>query len=119
MTKFVQAHEVVPPGKPLYTIAPIENVYLRAYITGDQLTSIALGQTVTVKVDGSDDDLIEHQGEVSWISSQAEFTPKNIQTKDERVAQVYAIKVRVQNDGSLKIGMPGEVFFDELIMESE
>ena len=119
LTKFVQTHEVIPPGKPLYTIAPIENLYLRAYVTGDQLTSIALGQNVEVLVDGAEGEMIAHQGEISWISSQAEFTPKNIQTKDERVAQVYAIKVRVQNDGSLKIGMPGEVNFNELKIESE
>ena len=109
LTKFAQAHEVIAPGKPLYTIAPIDHLFLRAYVTGDQLTSISIGQQVDVFVDGVNDELIGHKGEISWISSQAEFTPKNIQTKDERVAQVYAIKVRVQNDGSLKIGMPGEI----------
>ena len=83
---------------------------MRAYIDGTQLGSMKIGEKVTVKVDGPNETLKDYRGEISWISEQAEFTPKVIQTKEERVNLVYAIKVRVPNDGSLKAGMPAEVW---------
>ena len=85
---------------------------LRAYITGDQLSEIKLGQTVKVLTDKGKDEYITHEGKVEWISDKAEFTPKTIQTKDERANLVYAVKIRVPNDGFLKIGMYGEVIFN-------
>ena len=82
---------------------------LRAYISGTQLSSIKLGQTVKINVDGGDENMHTIDGTVYWISAKAEFTPKTIQTKEERANLVYAIKIRAENDGSLKIGMYGEV----------
>ena len=93
------------------SIANLDTLILRVYITGSQLTSIDLRQKVFVYIDQKDDSMMELEGTVSWISSQAEFTPKIIQTKEERVNLVYAVKILVKNDGSLKIGMPGEVRF--------
>jgi len=98
-------------GKPLYKIANIDTLDLRAYITGTQLPQIKLDQKVTVRVDNGKDDYKEYTGTINWISSKSEFSPKSIQTKDERANLVYAIKVRVKNDGYLKIGMYGEVIF--------
>ena len=104
--------ELAAPGRPLYRIAPLDTLDLRAYVGGDQLGSLALGQEVGVVVDGPDGTLIDRTGRVSWIASEAEFTPKLIQTREERVSLVYAFKVRVPNpDGVLKIGMPAEVRF--------
>jgi len=98
-------------GKPLYKIANIETLTLKAYITGDQLTQIKLGQQVTVRTDAGKGEYRTYQGEITHISNKAEFTPKTIQTKSERANLVYAIKVKVKNDGYLKIGMYGEVVF--------
>ena len=112
LTKLTDVHEFTMPGKPLYTIANIEEMDLRAYISGSQLSSVLLGETVTIKIDGANNEMIEYQGEVVWISSEAEFTPKTIQTKEERVDLMYAIKVRVKNDGRIKIGMPGEMWLN-------
>lgn len=109
--KFAEAGEVTSFGKPLYKIADLNNITLRAYVSGDQLVNVKTGQKVRVLVDAPNDTYKEYPGTVSWISSKAEFTPKVIQTKDERVNLVYAMKVQVKNDGSLKIGMPGEVRF--------
>lgn len=111
LTKYVEQGEVVNFGKPLYKIADLRTLYLRAYISGDQLSQIRTGQEVSVQTDLPGGKLRTIKGTVSWIASEAEFTPKTIQTKEERVHLVYAIKVRVQNDGSLKIGMPGELRF--------
>ncbi len=111
LTRYAEAHELVTPGKPLYKIADISTLDLRAYITGEQLPSTKLNQKVKVMVDSADDQYKEYEGTISWISSKAEFTPKTIQTKEERANLVYAIKVRVKNDGYLKIGMYGEVKF--------
>lgn len=108
LSQYAEAHELVSPGKPLYKIADISHLELRAYVTGNQLTMIKLNQKVGVFVD-NDQDYQEYEGLVTWISSKAEFTPKTIQTKDERADLVYAIKVRVKNDGYLKIGMYGEI----------
>lgn len=109
LTKYVEKGEVVVFGKPLYKIADLNTMYLRAYISGDQLGQVKTGQQVTVQTDLPNGQLKSLPGTVSWISGEAEFTPKTIQTREERVQLVYALKVRVQNDGSLKIGMPGEM----------
>ena len=98
-------------GKPLYKIANMETLTLKAYITGDQLPQIKLGQQVTVRTDAGEGAQRTYQGEITYIASKAEFTPKTIQTKSERANLVYAIKVKVKNDGYLKIGMYGEVVF--------
>ena len=109
--KFAEKGEIVNFGKPLYKIADITTMELRVYVSGAQLPEIKLGQKVKVLIDNGKKDFKTLEGEISWISSQAEFTPKIIQTKEERVNLVYAVKVRVSNDGTLKIGMPGEVMF--------
>ncbi len=109
--KLAEPAEVVTYGKPLYKIADLNSITLRAYVSGDQLVRVKTGQKVKVRVDAPDDQFQTHEGTVQWISSKAEFTPKVIQTKEERVNLVYAMKVLVKNDGSLKIGMPGEVQF--------
>lgn len=109
LTKYAQLGEVAAPGKALYKIADLNVVTLRAYVTGDQIPQIKLGQTVQVLTDSAAGVYRRHSGVISWIADKAEFTPKTIQTKEERANLVYAIKVRVKNDGSLKIGMYGEV----------
>jgi HlyD family secretion protein len=103
--------EMAIMGKPLYTISDLEYLKLKAYVLGSQLSEIKLGQKVKVLIDGPKGELKEIAGKIIWISESAEFTPKTIQTREERVNLVYAIKVKVKNDGSLKIGMPGEVIF--------
>lgn len=110
LVTYAEAGEVVVPGKPLYKIADLTHMILRAYVAGDQLGNIKIGQTVKVLIDAPGNTQQEFQGRVKWISSKAEFTPKIIQTKEERVNLVYAVKIEVGNpDGVLKIGMPGEV----------
>ncbi|MFA7360241.1 MAG: HlyD family efflux transporter periplasmic adaptor subunit [Candidatus Kapaibacterium sp.] len=109
--KFAEQGEIVSFGKPLYKIADISTMELRAYVSGAQLPEIKLGQKVKVLIDDGKSGYRTLEGEISWISSKAEFTPKIIQTKEERVNLVYAVKIRVINDGSIKIGMPGEVLF--------
>ena len=109
--KLAEQGEIVSFGKPLYKIADISTMELRAYVSGAQLTEIKLGQKVKVLIDDGAKGYKTLEGEISWISSKAEFTPKIVQTKEERVNLVYAFKVRVVNDGSIKIGMPGEVVF--------
>ena len=111
LTKYSKLEEVTGTGKALYKIADLSLMTLRAYINGDQLGQIKLGQKVKVFVDKGDGEQKELNGEIYWVSSKAEFTPKTIQTKDERANLVYAIKVKVINDGYLKIGMYGEVKF--------
>lgn len=110
LTKLAQQHELMAPGKPLYKIADMTNIFLRAYVSEPQLTRIKIGQNVTVAVDEGDG-LKTYPGTISWISSESEFTPKIIQTKEERVNLVYAIKIKVTNDGFLKLGMPAHVNF--------
>jgi HlyD family secretion protein len=109
LTKFAENNEVTTFGKPLYKIADLREMELRVYVTGAQLPHIKLGDKVEVRFDKDEQTNSKTSGIVSWISQTAEFTPKTIQTKEERVNLVYAVKVRVQNDGSLKIGMPGEI----------
>lgn len=109
LTKFAEAGEITSFGKPLYKIADIRELQLKVYISGVQLTEFMLGQEVEVLVDKGEDDYYHLIGKINWISSKAEFTPKTIQTKEERVNLVYALKVSVKNNGMLKIGMPGEI----------
>ncbi|MCI1753632.1 MAG: efflux RND transporter periplasmic adaptor subunit [Flavobacteriales bacterium] len=103
--------EMTAVGRPLFKMADLTTVYLKAYITGDQFQQVKLGQAVQVLVDSGDGGSRSYSGVVDWISDQAEFTPKTIQTKNERANLVYAIKVKVKNDGLIKIGMYGEVVF--------
>lgn len=109
LVNFVEEGEYVTTGKPLFTVADMTNIYLRAYITADQLTQMKLGDSVKVYCDFGKESEHEYPGRVEWISSKAEFTPKTIQTREERANQVYAVKIAVVNDGYLKIGMYGEV----------
>lgn len=111
LTRYTKQNEVTATGKALYKIADLSEMTLRAYVNGDQLGEIKLGQKVKVFVDKGESEQKEMSGEIYWVSSKAEFTPKTIQTKDERANLVYAIKVRVKNDGYLKTGMYGEVKF--------
>lgn len=111
LTKYAEANEVAAPGKPLYKIADMSSLLLRAYITSDQLSKLKLNQTVAVFTDDGKDQYKQYKGNISWISDKAEFTPKTIQTKDERANLVYAVKIRVKNDGLLKLGMYAEVKF--------
>ncbi len=109
LVKYVEPNEVATYGKPLFKIADLDNMILRVYVSEKQLPSIKIGQDVTVKIDAVGD-MKSFPGSVSWISDTAEFTPKIIQTKEERVSLVYAVKIMVKNDGSLKIGMPAEMW---------
>ncbi len=109
LTKYAEASEVTDIGKPIYKIAALDTIILRAYITGGQLPHIKIGQQIKVLVDSTKDTYKTYPGIIEWVSDKAEFTPKTIQTKDERADLVYAIKIRVPNDGFLKIGMYGEI----------
>ena len=113
LAKYAEAGELAAPGTPLFKIADMEQIYLRAYITSEQLSEVQLGQKVTVDSDYGKDVRKEYPGIVIWISDSSEFTPKTILTKDERANLVYAIKVAVKNDGMLKIGMYGGVDFND------
>jgi HlyD family secretion protein len=106
---YAEQGELAAPGKPIYKMANLDEMILKVYISGAQLPAIKIGQTVDVIVDKSAKENQTFKGKVAWISSEAEFTPKIIQTKEERVKLVYAVKIRVKNDGTLKIGMPGEI----------
>lgn len=112
LTTYVHEGELATPGKPLYKIADLSTLTLRAYISGGQLPLIKIGQAVTVRVDAGAKAYKNYTGTISWISDKAEFTPKTIQTKEERANLVYATKILVNNDGFLKIGMYGEVLFN-------
>ena len=111
LTKYAEQGELATPGKALFKIGDVTNMILRAYVTSDQLTQIALGKKVKVYADYGEDRK-EYEGVVSWISSKSEFTPKTIQTRDERANLVYAVKINIKNDGLLKIGMYGNVKFN-------
>lgn len=112
LTVYARAGEVVQPGQPLYRIARLDTLDLRAYVTGDQLARVRLGMPAEVRVEGGDGELLTLPGTVSWISAEAEFTPTPIQTRDERADLVYAVRLRVPNTGGrLKIGMPADVTF--------
>jgi HlyD family secretion protein len=112
LTKYALKDEMASQGKALYKLADLSFLVLRAYISGSQLSQIKLGQNVTVFVDAPDGEYKEYSGDIMWVSDKAEFTPKTIQTKEERANLVYAVKIRVKNDGYLKLGMYGEVKFD-------
>ncbi|MEO6233061.1 MAG: HlyD family efflux transporter periplasmic adaptor subunit [Ferruginibacter sp.] len=111
LSKYAEVNEMTSMGKPLYKVADLSTIILRAYVTGNQFANIKLQQKVTTMVDDGTGKYKQYDGVIEWISDKAEFTPKTIQTKDERANLVYAIKIRVQNDGYLKIGMYGEVKF--------
>ena len=109
LTKYMYKGEFATVGKPIFKMANLDEMLLRAYFTGDQLAKIKVGQTVKILVDAGNGETKELNGKIEWISQKSEFTPKTIQTKDERANLVYAAKIRVKNDGFLKIGMYGEV----------
>jgi len=109
LAKYAEANEMASLGKPLYKIADLSTLILRAYISGNQLSLIKINQPVKVMVDDGNKKYKEFAGVIEWISNKAEFTPKTIQTKDERANLVYAVKIRVKNDGYLKIGMYADV----------
>ena len=109
LEKYAEAYEMAIPGKALYKIADLSTMILRVYISGDQLAAVKIGQEVGVIIDDPESGNKPLPGTVTWISGKSEFTPKIIQTREERVNLVYAVKVEVPNDGRLKIGMPGEV----------
>ncbi len=109
LTKYAEPNEITAFGKPLYKIADLATMQLRVYISETQLVNLMIGQEVTVKID-DEEEMRSYVGKVRWIASEAEFTPKIIQTKEERVALVYAVKIDVINDGSIKIGMPAELW---------
>jgi HlyD family secretion protein len=111
ITKYVDRYEIVGMGSPVVRIADLSQMDLKVYVTEDQLSFLRLGDSCSVYIDDKDDELKEYRGNIVWISSESEFTPKMIQTKKERVNLVYAVKIKVKNDGSIKIGMPGEVVF--------
>jgi HlyD family secretion protein len=113
LAKYAEAGELATMGKPLFKVADMEQMYIRAYITSEQLSQVKLGQKVTVFSDYGNDERKEYPGVVTWISDRSEFTPKTILTKDERANLVYAVKVAVKNDGYLKIGMYGGVVFEK------
>ena len=109
LIKYAEPGEYAIPGKPLYKIADMENIYLRCYFTASQLADIKIGQKVTVIADFGGDEQYDYPGTITWISDESEFTPKSIQTKDSRANLVYAVKIAVKNDGRLKLGQYGEV----------
>jgi len=111
LTKYTELNEITSFGKPLYKIANLNTMQLRVYVSETQLANLKIGQEVSVKIDDADA-MKSYKGMISWIASEAEFTPKIIQTKEERVALVYAVKIDVVNDGSLKIGMPAEMWIE-------
>ncbi|KUO65237.1 MAG: ABC transporter [Lutibacter sp. BRH_c52] len=112
LTKYAEVNELTSFGRPLYKIANLSTMELRVYVSETQLSNIKIGQEVTVKIDAGDA-MKNFKGIITWVSSEAEFTPKIIQTKEERINLVYAVKVAVKNDGSLKIGMPAEMWIKQ------
>lgn len=109
LIKYAQSGEFATPGRPLYKIADLDNIYLRAYFTVSQLADLRIGQKVTVIADFGGEEQYEYPGTVTWIAQESEFTPKSIQTRDSRANLVYAVKIAVRNDGRLKLGQYGEV----------
>lgn len=109
LVTYAEENEITSFGRPLYKIADLSRMELRVYVSETQLSELKIGQEVFVKIDGKET-MKSYKGKINWIASEAEFTPKIIQTKEERVALVYAVKIEVVNDGSLKIGMPAEMW---------
>lgn len=114
ITRYAEVNESTSPGKALYKIANLSSIILRVYISGDQLPMVRLNQQVVVSTDNGKGGFNETKGRITWISDKAEFTPKTIQTKNDRANMVYAIKVNVKNDGTYKIGMYGEIRFTKV-----
>ena len=112
LKKYVNRHELISTGYPIFKIADISKMTLKVYVSGDQLSNIKIGKTCDVNIDKLNGKQKTYKGKITWISSESEFTPKMIQTKNERVNLVYAVKIRVDNDGDIKIGMPGDVIFN-------
>ncbi|OQY34082.1 MAG: hypothetical protein B6241_06270 [Spirochaetaceae bacterium 4572_59] len=113
LVKYAEKGEFTINGKGLFKLADLDQMYLRAYITSGQLSRVKLGQTITVLSDFGDKEFRNYKGRITWISDKAEFTPKTVQTKDERANLTYALKVSVPNDGFLKIGMYGGIILDD------
>lgn len=109
LAKYAEAGELAAVGRPLMKVADLDQVYLRAYFTSEQLSSLRLGQQVTVTADFGGDERIDYPGRITWIAKESEFTPKSIQTRNSRANLVYAAKIAVKNDGRLKLGLYGEV----------
>ena len=109
LQKYAEQGEYATPGRPLFTMANLDDIYLRSYFTASQLAHIRIGQEVTVIADFGGDEQYEYPGRIVWIAQESEFTPKSIQTQDTRANLVYAVKVAVKNDGRLKLGQYGEV----------
>ena len=109
LAKYAETGELASTGRPLMKVADLDHIYLRAYFTSEQLAALQLGQEVTVTADFGADEKYEYPGHIIWIASESEFTPKNIQTRNTRANLVYAVKIAVENDGRLKIGLYGEV----------
>jgi len=105
LVKYAEQGELAGTGKPLFQVADLDRMILRAYVTGNQLPLLQIGQKIKVLAEIGEDGNREYEGEITWISSKSEFTPKTIQTQDERANLVYAVKIAVPNDGNLKIGM--------------
>lgn len=108
---YLETGELATPGKPVLKMADLSNLELKVYVSGTQLTNVKLGNEVKVLIDSGNSEMQNLTGKITWISSESEFTPKIIQTKEERVKLMYGVKILVPNDGRLKIGMPGEVMF--------
>lgn len=111
LAKYAEPNEITAFGKPLYKIADLSTMQLRVYVSETQLANLKIGQEATVKIDANEG-MKSYKGTIGWIASEAEFTPKIIQTKEERAALVYAVKIDIKNDGSLKIGMPAELWLE-------
>ncbi|MBD5373032.1 MAG: HlyD family efflux transporter periplasmic adaptor subunit [Bacteroides sp.] len=109
LEKYAEPGEYAIPGKPLVKLANLNDIYLRSYLTANQLADLKIGQEVTVIADFGGDEQFEYPGKITWIAQESEFTPKSIQTKDSRANLVYAVKIAVKNDGRLKLGQYGEV----------
>ncbi len=117
LEKYSEKGELTSPGKAIYKLSDISSLVLKVYISGDQLSQVELGKKIDVLIDVPNDRYKTYPGKIIWISDKSEFTPKVIQTKEERVKFVYAMKIEVPNDGSLKIGMPGEVVISKNVAE--
>ena len=111
LKKYIEPNELAFQGKPLFKMADLTNMFIKVYITEDMLSDVKLNQDAVIRIDSQKEKVKKFDGKVSWISPKAEFTPKMIQTKNERVNLVYAVKIAFINDGSAKIGMPGDVVF--------
>lgn len=112
ISKYAEEGEITAPGKPLLKLANLEIIELKVYVSGDQLAGIAVGSQCKVRIDKEDGEYYEYAGTIVTVGDKAEFTPKIIQTKKERVSMVYPVTIQVKNDGKIKSGMPGEAIFD-------